>query len=270
MSRPPRPSPGAGALGLAACLACWHIGPAATWLPRLRAVAAPGLDGRGDPGHVALTFDDGPDPRTARAVMDTLDHLDVRATFFLLGSHLEQHPGIGRALADRGHELAVHGWNHERPWLPRRGRDIRDIARAADAVQRAGGRRPQWYRPPYGILTGGRWEGARRAGLRTVLWSAWGRDWTPWARPETVLAELGTTLRGGGTVLLHDSDRMSAPGSWRAAIGALPDLVAACRAAGLRVGPLAEHGLPAGPCPPRPRPGAVEAPPVQLRGPAPR
>ena len=48
---------------------------------------------------------------------------------------------------------------------------------------------------------------------------------------------------GGATVLLHDSDHTSAPGCWRAALGALPELVARCRTAGLRVGPLREHGV---------------------------
>ncbi|MCM2579949.1 polysaccharide deacetylase family protein [Streptomyces sp. MTZ3.1] len=258
-----------GALCLTAGLAAWHIGPAATWLPGVRA-ALPALGGAGDPRHVALTFDDGPDPRSARDFLRTLERLDVHATFFLLGSRLHRHPGIGRALMEHGHELAVHGWEHERPWLPRLRRDIRDVARAVETVHRVGGRRPLWYRPPYGILTGGRWEAARRSGLRPVLWTAWGRDWTPWARPDTVLAELGASLRGGGTVLLHDSDRMSAEGSWRAALGALPDLVAACRAAGLTVGPLAEHGR-AGPSLRPPSPGRGDAArPVQLRGPAPR
>lgn len=50
-------------------------------------------------------------------------------------------------------------------------------------------------------------------------------------------------LRGGGTILLHDSDRQSAPGCWRAALDALPGIVGDCREAGLAVGPLGEHGI---------------------------
>jgi hypothetical protein len=76
-----------------------------------------------------------------------------------------------------------------------------------------------------------------------VLWSAWGRDWTAEATPRSVYAEVTRTLRGGGTVLLHDSDVVSAPGAWQAALGALPELVAECRSRGLRVGPLRDHGL---------------------------
>ncbi|MFC7733828.1 polysaccharide deacetylase family protein [Actinomadura keratinilytica] len=84
---------------------------------------------------------------------------------------------------------------------------------------------------------------ARRRGLRPVLWTAWGRDWTRTATPASVLAALAPGLRGGATVLLHDSDCTSAPGSWRAALGALPGLVARCADLGLQVGPLREHGV---------------------------
>ncbi|MGK5630241.1 polysaccharide deacetylase family protein, partial [Streptomyces sp. URMC 123] len=220
-----------------------HIGPAAVWLPGVRARLTPGLDGRGRPGHVALTFDDGPDPESTPHFLRALDALSVRATFFLLGGELERHRRLGREIAERGHELAVHGWRHERPWCPAPRREIREVARTTELVRRVGGARPLWYRPPYGILTGDRWLAARRSGLRAVLWSAWGRDWTAEADGDSVLAELFSTLRGGGTVLLHDSDRTSAPGSWHAALGALPRLLERCRAAGWSVGPLAEHAV---------------------------
>jgi peptidoglycan/xylan/chitin deacetylase (PgdA/CDA1 family) len=226
------------ALGAAA-----HIGPAGTWLPGVRRRALPALAGIGDPRHIALTFDDGPDPASTPRFLDALDTHGVRATFFLLGAAAERHPELCAEIAARGHETGVHGWTHSRPWLPDPARDHRELARAVETVGALTGSRPRWYRPPYGILSGGRWAAAHRLGLRTVLWTAWGRDWTATATPASVLAELGGDLRGGGTVLLHDSDRVSAPGCWRSALGALPVLVEGCRAAGLEVGPLARHDV---------------------------
>ncbi|MFG2193859.1 polysaccharide deacetylase family protein [Streptomyces sp. NPDC048639] len=234
------------AAGAALATAGWHIGPAATWIPAVRRTLSPALDGQGDPGHVALTFDDGPDPLSTPRFLRELDRLSVRATFFVLGAELQRYADLGRRIVAEGHELAVHGWRHEWPWYPRLRRDLHDLPRAADTVLKVGGERPLWYRPPYGILTGGRWTAARRAGLQPVLWSAWGHDWTAQADPGSVLSEVAGTLRGGGTVLLHDSDRVSAPESWRAALGALPMLVAVCRERGMTVGPLGEHGLQAG------------------------
>ncbi len=228
----------AAALGTAAA----HIVPAGTWLPPVRRALFPALDGRGRPDHVALTFDDGPDPASTPYFLDALDRLGVRATFFALGSALLEAPELSREVVARGHEIEVHGWRHRRPWRPSPARDVRDLRRAAQAVREVCGTEPRWFRPPYGVLTGGLWAAARAAGLRPVLWSAWGRDWRAGATPDTVLGSVLPGLRGGATVLLHDSDRMSAPGSWRVTIRTLPALVERCRARRLRIGPLGEHG----------------------------
>ncbi|MFJ8074445.1 polysaccharide deacetylase family protein [Streptomyces sp. NPDC096176] len=230
-------------LGAALVVAGAHIGPAATWLPGVRGALSPGLDGRGDSDRVALTFDDGPDPRSTPHFLRALDELRVGATFFVLGSRLAKCPDLGRRIVAEGHELAVHGWHHERPWCPRPLRDATELAATAALVTEISGTRPLWYRPAYGILTGGRWAAARATGLRPVLWTAWGRDWKASATPESVRAEVMKTLRGGATVLLHDSDVVSAAGSWRSALGALPGVVAECRARGLAVGRLDEHGV---------------------------
>lgn len=231
----------AGATALTA--AAWHLGPAASWLPGVRRAVSPALDGRGEPGHVALTFDDGPDPLSTPYFLEELARLSARATFFVLGSRLERYPQLGRRIVAEGHELAVHGWQHERFWHPRPRGDVRDLARATNSVHRAAGSRPRWYRPPYGVLTASRLAAARRVGLRPVLWTAWGRDWTAKADAESVLAELAKRMCGGATVLLHDSDHACAPHAWHSALDALPHLVMRCRAEGLTVGPLADHGL---------------------------
>ncbi|MFC9931431.1 polysaccharide deacetylase family protein [Streptomyces sp. NPDC127190] len=241
MSRPSRRARRTAAVLLPLGVAGAHIGPAATWLPAVRRLLCPALAGAGDRHHVALTFDDGPDPASTPYFLDALDRLGTRATFFVLGEQAVRHPELLRDTARRGHEIAVHGWSHDRPWRPAVAREAADVARATRAVGDITGRRPAWYRPPYGILTTGRLLAARRAGLRPVLWSAWGKDWRADATPDSVRALAAAQLRGGGTLLLHDSDRHSAPGCWRATLHALPALVTDCRRAGLTVGPLAEH-----------------------------
>jgi peptidoglycan-N-acetylglucosamine deacetylase len=227
--------------GLAAIVSlAGHAGPAATWLPWLRRAWFPSLAGIGRPSHVALTFDDGPDPASTPLFLDALDALGVRATFFVLGESACRHPRLTRQIRDRGHEVAVHGWTHDRPWLPGVRHDMRDVRRAAAAVSDLTGAAPRWYRPPYGILTGGRRVAAARAGLKPVLWSAWGQDWSARATAASVHATIARDLAAGGTVLLHDTDR-SARGRWQAALGALPALIGDCQASGWTVGPLEEH-----------------------------
>ncbi|GAA3001136.1 polysaccharide deacetylase family protein [Streptomyces lactacystinicus] len=238
-------TPFAAATALAAGAEFLHLAPAAVRLPPLGRTLARRTAGHGTaPGHVALTFDDGPDPASTPYVLDALDELGARATFFLLGAMLERAPGLGRELVLRGHEVAVHGWHHRQQWCPAPARDLRELRRATEAVTGLCGARPLWYRPPYGVLTAGPALAARRLGLRSVLWTAWGRDWTAEATGASVYATARPGLTGGATLLLHDSDCTSAPGSWRATLAALPLIAAHCRTRRLTLGPLRDHRVP--------------------------
>ncbi len=204
----------------------------------------PNLVGRGRPGHVAITFDDGPDAASTPACLEALDSLGWHATFFMLGHMAARAPGLVAEVAAAGHEVAVHGYEHRNMLRRTPGAARDDIRRCRDTVADLAGVEPVWFRPPFGLLSFGSVRGARDAGLTTVLWTTWGRDWRREATPETVVADVMRRYVDGGTVLLHDSDCESYRGSWRATVGALPLIAAALDARGLSAGPLAEHGLP--------------------------
>ncbi len=226
---------------LVAGLAAAHLLPSALTVPQLHRRVAPILSGRSARPHIALTFDDGPNPESTPLFLDALERLDVTATFFLLGSETARHPDSARRLVEAGHEVAVHGWAHV-PHLLRTPRAVfADLGRARRAVQSATGSEPRFWRPPNGVLTGAGLMAARRHGLQPVLWTADGQDWRADANPNTVLARVDRQLDAGGTLLLHDSDITSAPGSWRTTLAALPDLVQLCRSRGWGVGPLRDH-----------------------------
>lgn len=227
----------------AAGLAVAQAGPGVTGLRPVRQLAFPRLTGRGSPDHVALTFDDGPDPASTPEFLGVLADHQVLATFFLLGSMVEQAPGLAAEIAAAGHEVGVHGFDHR--YLTLRGpRAVRaDLTRATELIASATGIRPRLFRPPYGVLSGPALATARGLGLTPVLWGAWGREWTPGSTAESVFQTLLSGLDGGVTVLLHDSGCTSPPGSWQAGLAALPLLLAECGLRGLRVGPIAEHGI---------------------------
>jgi peptidoglycan/xylan/chitin deacetylase (PgdA/CDA1 family) len=226
-------------VGLPLALAAVHAAPALTARPPLRR-ALPRLEGIGRPGGVALTFDDGPDPAGTPAVLEQLDRLGWRATFFLLGTQVRRHPGVARAVVAAGHEVALHGDQH-RNHLTRPARWVRrDLERALGDVTAVTGVRPVWFRPPYGVLSAGSLRAAAALGLTPVLWSAWGRDWLGSSGAD-VVDQLRRGLADGGTLLLHDSDCTSTPGSWRATAAALPLLAEELDRRGLAVRPLGEH-----------------------------
>ena len=86
--------------------------PAGSSWRRLRNRCLPDLAGVGQAGHIALTFDDGPDPVSTVPFLDALDALGWRATFFMLGEMAAAHPDVAKEVARRGHEIAVHGYAH--------------------------------------------------------------------------------------------------------------------------------------------------------------
>ncbi len=232
------------AAAFAACLAVAQAGPGVTGFGPVRRLLFPRLAGRGDPSHVALTFDDGPDPQSTPQFAAVLADRGLRATFFMLGSMITKAPALARDLAASGHEIGVHGWDHR--YLTVRGlRETRtDLHRTTDLISEVTGTRPRLFRPPYGVLSGPALVASLELGLTPLLWGAWGREWSAGATPESVFQTLNGHLAGGITVLLHDSGCTSPPGAWQAGLGALPLLLDACEQRGLRVGPVAEHGIP--------------------------
>lgn len=217
--------------------------PALTGLAPVRRRLSPRLSGLGRHDHVALTFDDGPDPASTPLFLAELDRLGWKATFFMLGSMALRSGGLAAEVAAAGHEVAVHGHLHVSHLLRRPQAVVDDVRRARDILVALTGTTPRWFRPPFGTMSGADPGAARRADLEIVLWTAWGRDWRREATPESVVADIETDLEPGATVLLHDSDCTSDPGAWRSALGALPLLAEGWEGRGWSVGPLAEHDL---------------------------
>jgi peptidoglycan/xylan/chitin deacetylase (PgdA/CDA1 family) len=220
-----------------------HAAPALGGVSPVGVRFTPGLVGVGRRGHVALTFDDGPDAKSTPEFLDALDTLGWRATFFMLGEMTRRDPGLARAVTERGHEIGVHGDVHGNMLRRTPGHTRDDIRRAHDSVVTATGEEPRWFRPPFGISSYSSLRVARGLGMTTVLWTTWGRDWRREATPETVFADVTRRYVDGGTVLLHDSDCTSYPESWKSALGALPLLADEFAGRGLTVGTVGEHGI---------------------------
>ena len=201
-----------------------HAAPLARALDVERTIARPA---------VALTFDDGPHPDGTPAVLDALAQAGATATFFLVGEQVHAHPEVARAVADAGHEIALHGYRHTLLLRRRVGPLAADLDRATAAIEEATGRTPVLYRPPYGVFSSGALALVRERGLRPLLWSSWGRDWERRATATSIARRATRALRPGDVVLLHDSDAYSSDGSWRRTAAALPSVLAAIAALGV-------------------------------------
>lgn len=175
-------------------------------------------------GAVLLTFDDGPDPDFTPAVLDCLKAHGATATFFLIGGKASERPELVERIMAEGHAVGSHTFSH---------RNLREVTaaearremRGADAALAAiGGRKPAWFRPPYGGFSpASLWEAAR-AGQGTVLWNVDPRDYRAESATE-ILERLGP-LDAGQIVLLHDRSA--------ALVEAVPEILARVADAGLK------------------------------------
>jgi peptidoglycan-N-acetylglucosamine deacetylase len=153
---------------------------------------------------IALTFDDGPDPRWTPAVLDLLRQYRARAVFCVVGLHVAAHPELVRRIAREGHVLCDHTWTHDEH-LPRRPAAVvaDEIGRTAWAITRATGVVPRYYRAPGGQWSPGVIAVARARGLAPLGWAVDPKDW---ARPGTqaIINRVLATARPGAVVLMHD------------------------------------------------------------------
>lgn len=203
--------------------------------------STPSLAGRSDHHHIALTYDDGPDDRSTPHLLEILERHGATATFFLLGEHVAAHGDLVRHMHRTGHEIAVHGWTHTCVLRQRPEHLCEDLRRAIDVIADVTGTTPRRYRPPYGVTTVMSRQVSRHCGLDLVLWTAWGRDWSRYVSSEGIVRRVRRTIRPGGTVLLHDSARCSAPDSWRRTLRATDVLLADWRHQAIPVGALRDH-----------------------------
>jgi peptidoglycan/xylan/chitin deacetylase (PgdA/CDA1 family) len=226
----------------AAAAAAIHFAPSVVvlgqWTP-IRALPGGWCRWRGSDRHlVALTFDDGPDPRTTPRVLERLDRLGLRATFFLLGERVGAAPSVVRAIADAGHEIGSHGHVHDHHFVHSPRWVLADLDASLTAIAEHAPR-PRWYRPPYGQATAATLVAARMRSVEPVLWSAWGREWVT---PDVagVVRRVAGGLAPGGIVLLHDSDATSPAGTTERVIDALPGIAVELQRRGLESVTLSE------------------------------
>ena len=170
-------------------------------------------------------------------MLEALDDLEARATFFLLGTHVREQPALTREIRERGHDLALHGMTHRRHDGLSLDEARAELRGGMEAIEAVTGERPRWYRPPYGRTSPALGSACGELGLTLVYWTSWGFDWEPLA-PEAIARTVLRDLDAGAIVLLHDSARYAEREEAAATAAALPEIVGAARESGLEVLPL--------------------------------
>ena len=150
--------------------------------------------------QVALTFDDGPSGAYTPQLLDLLQKYDVSATFFLVGKQANYYPKIVKRIADDGHELGYHTWNHSYFTQMSTSEIQKDFNRFNTLLTEICGHGPTLFRAPGGAITN---HALAAIDLPHIYWNVDTRDWESKNTTKVKNAILGG-LKDGAIILLHD------------------------------------------------------------------
>ena len=193
-------------------------------------------------GTVAVTFDDGPDPRWTPRILEILREYHARATFFVIGSVAAQYPDLLRRMYAEGHEVANHTYTH-----------AADLEHASDwrfgfelsmtqrVIEAATGHSATLFRYPYSDSLSDPDPGQDNLSLLKVAQQGYqivgsGADTRDWTRPgPALIVSRALSAPDGQTILLHDGG-----GDRSQTVAALPGILDGLQARGLEIVPVGE------------------------------
>jgi Predicted xylanase/chitin deacetylase len=181
---------------------------------------------------IALTFDDGPTAEHTVRILDVLRDKGVSATFFLVGNRVERFPELARRICAEGHEIGNHTYSHPSLFcFLTPGRLREEIERGQDAISRACGVRPRYFRSPVGLRHALLRPYLKSAGLEYISWRIRSFDTIDSSSLRTRI--LGF-VRSGDIILLHDNSQAERGGM----VDVIPGVIDELRNRGYRLVPV--------------------------------
>ncbi|WP_141734117.1 polysaccharide deacetylase family protein [Oligoflexus tunisiensis] len=152
---------------------------------------------------IALTFDDGPTPHNTGPLLELLQRHDAKATFFMMGRSIEQHPEMGQKVVAAGHQLGNHSYSHRRMLFKTPGWTHEELNRTDALIRSLGFEGEIMFRAPYGkkflILPYVLWQ----TGRRHITWDVESTD-TETQEIPVLEAQTLPHIQPGSIVIFHD------------------------------------------------------------------
>ncbi|MFK3937853.1 polysaccharide deacetylase family protein [Alkalihalobacillus sp. NPDC078783] len=161
------------------------------------------FSGEKETKRIALTFDDGPDPRVTSDLLDVLKEEGVQATFFLLGARAKAYPDLVLRTHEEGHLIGNHGYWHN-PIIQLSDQQARfEIEQTQQVIEQIIGVKTTLHRPPFGLLNEQKVEVIKELGYSIILWSVDTEDWKA-SPPDQIVETVLETVKPGSIILHHD------------------------------------------------------------------
>ena len=153
---------------------------------------------------VALTFDDGPDPRFTEPVLRILSKYHAKATFFMIGARMTKYPDLVHDVLAGGNAVGNHTYSHPSNLEHLNAVEIvRELDRCESVIDKMTGKPTYLFRPPRGLVDGLVYAIAEEAGYQTILWTVCA-DHHDAPTPESMCRRVERQVRPGAIILAHD------------------------------------------------------------------
>ncbi|WP_397539670.1 polysaccharide deacetylase family protein [Rummeliibacillus pycnus] len=175
-------------------------GPLPTILIR---VSERGISKRIQANGMAITFDDGPHAVYTPQLLDLLKKYDVKATFFVVGSNVKKNPEIVKRMAEEGHMVGIHHFDHVSNWIMSPFRLKKQLEMTEMAITECTGEKVSFYRPPWGHFNIFTLAVSKK--YNKIMWSNIFGDWKAEKAKHGLLNELRNSEKEGAIFVLHDN-----------------------------------------------------------------
>jgi peptidoglycan/xylan/chitin deacetylase (PgdA/CDA1 family) len=152
---------------------------------------------------IALTFDDGPDPKYTPLLLDVLKKNEVKCTFFVLAEKALQHPDLIKRMSDEGHNIGLHSFRHINAIFRSPYHTKKDFYRSMSIMKELG-IKVKFFRPPWGLFNPLTFYYAKANNFKIILWSIHAMDWSRYVTVDYIKKTLINRIRPGDIILLHD------------------------------------------------------------------
>lgn len=153
---------------------------------------------------VALTFDDGPSFVWTPKILDELKNAGVKATFFMVGEHVAKYPEVARRVAQEGHEIGNHTYDHHVLIYYKEGELEKEIRDTEAIIKNITGKATNYFRPPKSWLTSREKAIIKGMGYKIILWSLNAKDWVNFD-DKYIIRYIVKNIKAGDIILFHDS-----------------------------------------------------------------
>ncbi len=166
-----------------------------------------------DGNGIYLTFDDGPTPEITPWVLAELAKAGAKATFFLIGNNVAQHPEIVEQIRAAGHSIGNHCYNHEKGWSTSDAAYHASVEKTNDLLH------TPLFRPPYGRIKKSQIAALKNT-YKIIMWDVLSHDYDQRLSPKDCTANVLNNVRAGSIIVFHDSTK-----AWNNLKASLPEVL---------------------------------------------